>query len=65
MSEKEHKQLIEELYKNVIFRDAIDCRTSYRVSDELNIRISNARHLDPVRIKKENRIWREIIKPDN
>ncbi|MFC1856757.1 class I SAM-dependent methyltransferase [Thermodesulfobacteriota bacterium] len=59
-----HKKRLEQLYQNVKFPQAIDWWVAHFARDEMDIAISNARHLDPVRQKIENRVWKKIV-PQN
>jgi ubiquinone/menaquinone biosynthesis C-methylase UbiE len=56
-----HREKIEELYKRIRFPEAIDWWASCYAMDELDVMISNARHLDPIRKEIENEVWRRIV----
>ena len=56
-----HKIKLEQLYGNVNFPEAIDWWAARFAEDEMDIAISNARHLDPVRQNIENKIWKKIV----
>ena len=56
-----HKKRLEQLYQNVKFPQAIDWWVAHFAQDEMDIAISNARHLDPVRQKIENEVWKKIV----
>jgi ubiquinone/menaquinone biosynthesis C-methylase UbiE len=60
----QHKDQIENLYREIKFPGAIDWWSSYYARDELDVRISDSRHLDAVRQKIEDRVWRRIV-PQN
>ena len=56
-----HKKRMEEIYTHIRFGDAIDYWAAHLAKDELDIAISNARHLDKHRQKLENRVWQHYI----
>lgn len=56
-----HKEAIESLYSNVRFPNAIDWWTAHYAQSDVDVAISNARHLDPTRQAIENEVWRRIV----
>ena len=59
-----HKEQIENLYREIKFPEAIDWWSSYYARDELDVRISNSRHLDAARQKIEDGVWRRLVPPN-
>ncbi len=60
----QHKDQIENLYREIKFPEAIDWWSSYYARDELDVSISNSRHFDTVRQRIEDGVWRRIV-PQN
>jgi len=56
-----HKKRLERLYQDVKFPEAIDWWAAHNARDELDVAISNARHLDAARQAMENEVWRRIV----
>ena len=56
-----HKEKIERLYRDVKFPNAIDWWSSYYARDELDVLISNSRHLDGFRQSIEDKVWKRIV----
>jgi ubiquinone/menaquinone biosynthesis C-methylase UbiE len=56
-----HKTKIETLYARIKFPKAIDLWAAHYAKNELDVLISNARHLDPVRQAIENEVWGRIV----
>lgn len=56
-----HKNKLEDLYEDIKFPEAIDWWAGHNAKDELDVAISNARHLDATRQTIENKIWRRIV----
>lgn len=56
-----HKTKLEHLYQHVKFPEAIDWWAAHYAQDELDVAISNARHLDPIRQAVEDEVWRRIV----
>lgn len=57
----DHKNKIEALYQHVKYPEAIDWWAAHYAYDELDVAISNARHLDPARQLLENSVWERIV----
>lgn len=57
----EHRRVIEHIYANVRFPQAIDYWAAHFAEDELDVAISNARHLDPHRQALENQVWQQCF----
>ena len=56
-----HKDLMEELYSNPKFPDAVDLWASFFAKDERDVKYSDWRHLNKKRQEIENRVWRRFI----
>ena len=59
--EKSHKNLMEELYSDPKFPDAVDLWASFFAKDERDVEYSDWRHLNKKRQEIENRVWRRFI----
>ena len=59
-----HRQQMETIYADVRFPHAIDYWAAHFAKDDIDIAISNARHLDPHRQEIENRVWRRYFPED-
>jgi len=60
-SNRSHKTKLEALYQDVRFPEAIDWWAAHYAENEMDVAISNARHLDPCRQAIENNVWRRIV----
>ena len=60
----EHKEIMESIYQQIRFSDAIDYWAAHFAKDEIDVAISNARHLDPHRQEIENRVWQRYFPED-
>jgi ubiquinone/menaquinone biosynthesis C-methylase UbiE len=58
-----HKELMDELYQNPKFPEAVDLWTSFFADSPETIQYSNWRHLNPKRQAIENKVWKKIITP--
>lgn len=56
-----HREVMERLYAEIRFSEAIDYWTAHFAEDKLDIAISNARHLDPHRQERENQVWQRYF----
>lgn len=65
MTNMKHKTLMENLYEKIKFPEAIDWWAAYYAKNKADIAISNARHLDTVRMKLENNAWKKIFSSGN
>ena len=56
-----HKARLEHIYQDIKFPDAIDWWTGHYAQNEMDVAVSNARHLDPARQAIEDEVWRRIV----
>jgi len=56
-----HRKVMEYIYARVRFPEAIDYWAAHFAEDEIDVAISNARHLDSHRQKLENMVWQRYF----
>lgn len=56
-----HKEVMERLYAQIRFPEAIDYWAAHFAEDKLDVAISDARHLDSHRQERENQVWQRYF----